>query len=122
MMLILFIFRGINMRGKVFAKINQKLGIKTNLSTKGIEVISFHIALNVIMLIIYNGFNTFIDLPIFGVLLDHFDKIPPFFNASDAEYPTRGGIEHLSILTRKSCIKNCKNNSLGELMIGAFEH
>src|SRR4051812_33322855 len=112
MMLILFLFRGINMRGKVFAKINRKLGIKTNLSTKGIEVTSFYIALNIIMLIIYNGFNTFINLPIFSVLLDSFDKIPPFFNASGAEYPTRGGIKHLSILTRKPCIKICKNNFL----------
>src|SRR3954464_4625875 len=122
MMTILLLFRGINVRGKVFAKINQKLVIKTNLSTKGIEVISFHIALNVIMLIIYNGFNTFIDLPIFSVLLDPFNKIPPFFNASIWKYPTRGGIKHLFILTRKSCIKICKNNFLRELMIGAFEH
>src|SRR3954464_352559 len=104
MMLILLLFRGINMRGKVFAKINHKLGIKTNLSTKGIEVISFYIALNVIMLVIYNGFNTFINLPIFSVLLDHFNKIPPLFNASGAEYPTRGGIKHLFILTRKPCM------------------
>src|SRR3954465_13354319 len=110
MMLIIFLFRGIHMRGKVFAKINQKLGIKTNLSTKGIEVISFHIALNVIMLIIYNGFNTFIDLPIFSVLLDTLYKIPHFFNTSCAEHPIRGGIEHLSIPRRKSCIKICKNN------------
>src|ERR1041385_3712177 len=109
MMLIIFLFRGINMRGKVFAKINQKLGIKANLSTKGIEVISFHIALNIIVLIIYNGFNTFINLPIFSVLQDPFDKIPPFFNASGSEYTTRGGIKHLFILTIKTCIKLCKN-------------
>src|SRR3954463_11741099 len=104
MVLILLLLRRINMRGKVFAKINQNLGIKTNLSTKGIEVISFHITLNVIMLIIYKGFNTFINIPIFNVLLDPFNNIPPFFNASGAEYPTRGGIKHLSILTRKPCI------------------
>src|SRR4051812_23428819 len=122
MTLILLLFRGINMRGKIFAKINQKLGIKTNLITKCIKVITSHKTLNVIMLIIYNGFNTFIDLPIFSVLLDPFYKIPPFFNASGVEYPTRGGIKHISILTRKSCIKICKNNFLGELMIGAFEH
>src|SRR3954471_5783794 len=120
MMLILLLFRGINMRAKVFAKINQKLGIKTNLSTKGIEVISFHIALNVIVLIIYNGFNTFINFPIFGVLLDPLNKIPSIFNASGSEYPTRGGIKHLFIVTRKSCINICKNNFLVELMIGTF--
>src|SRR4051812_28718621 len=97
-MLILLIFRGINMRGKVFAKINQKLGIKTNLSTKGVEVIGFNIALSIIVPIIYNWFNTFIDLPIFNVLLDPLNKIPPFFDASGVEYPTSGGIENLSIL------------------------
>src|SRR3954464_5260736 len=110
MMTILLLFRGINVRGKVFAKINQKLVIKTNLSTNGIEVISFHITLNVIMLIIYNGFNTFINLPIFSVLLDPFNKIPPFFNAPGSEYPTRGDIEDIFILTRKPCIKVFKNN------------
>src|SRR4051812_2346634 len=122
MMLILFLLRRINTRGKVFAKTNQKLGIKTILSTKGIEVISFHIALNVMILIIYNGFNTFTNLPIFGVLLDPLNKIPSIFNASRSEYPTRRGIKHLFILTRKSCMKNRKNNFLGELMIGTFEH
>src|SRR4051812_10710041 len=115
MMFILIAIRGISMGGKIFAKINQKMGIKTNLSTKGVEIIRFHIALNVIVLIIYNRFNTFIDLPIFGVLLVPFNKIPPLFNASGTEYPTRRGIEHLSILTRKSCIQICKNNFLGEL-------
>src|SRR3954464_7976153 len=117
MMTILLLFRGINVRGKVFAKINQKLVIKTNLSTKGIEVISFHIALNVVMLIIYNGFNTFINLPIFSVILDPFNKIPSIFNASGSEHPTRGGIKHLSILTRMSCINFSKNDFLGELVI-----
>src|SRR4051812_13980581 len=120
MVLILQLLRRINMRGKVFAKINHKLGIKTNLSTKGIEVTSFHIAFNVIMLIIYSRFNTFINFPIFSVLMDPLNKIPSIFNASGSEYPTREGIMHLFILTRKSCIKNCKNNFLGELMIGTF--
>src|ERR1041385_5212913 len=81
MILSLLFFRRVNVRGKVLAKINHKLGIKTNLRTKGIKVISFHIALNVIMLIIYSGFNTFIDLPVFNILLDPLDDIPPFFNA-----------------------------------------
>src|SRR4051812_40770237 len=98
------------------------MGIKTNLRATGIEVISFHIAFNVIMLIFYNGFNTFINLPVFGVLLYPLNKNPSFFNASGSEYPTRGGIKHLSTLTRKSCIEVCKNNFLGELMIGTFEH
>ena len=96
------------------------MGIKTNLSTKGIEVISFHIALNVITLIIYNGFNTFINLPVFSVLLDPFNKIPFSFNAFVGEFPTRGSIKHLFILTRKPCRKICENNFFGEVMIGTF--
>src|SRR3954463_5485192 len=92
------------------------MGIKTNLREKGIKVISFHIALDIIMLIIYSGFNTFIYFPIFGILLDPFKDIPSFFNAFRLKYPTRGGIQHLLILTRKSSIKICKYSFLGELM------
>src|SRR3954470_17784563 len=98
------------------------MGIKTNLRAKGIKVISFHITLNVVMLIVYNGFNTFINFPIFSVLLDPFNKIPSFFNTSGLEYPARGGIQHLLVLTREPGIKICKYNFLGELMVGAFEH
>src|ERR1041385_2842363 len=110
MILILLFFRRVNVRGKVLTKINHKLGIKTNLRAKGIKVISFHIALNIIMLIIYSGFNTFIDFPVFSVLLDPLNEIASFFNASCLEYPARGGIQHLLILTRKPGMKICKYN------------
>src|SRR3954469_7320930 len=108
MVLILLLLRRVNMSVKVFAKVNHKLGMKTNLRAKGIKVISFHIALNVIMLIIYSGLNTFINFPVFGVLLDPFNEIPSIFNASCLKYSTRGGINHLLILRRKPGIKICK--------------
>src|SRR3954465_11591216 len=98
------------------------MGIKTNLRAKSIEVISFHIALNIIMFIIYSGLNTFINFPIFGIPLDPFNEIPAFFNTLRLKYPTRGGIQHLLILTRKPGIKICKYDFLGELMNRTFEH
>src|ERR1041384_3993007 len=98
------------------------MGIKTKFREKGIEVISLHITLNVVMLIVYSGFNTFINFPVFCVLLDPFYKIPFFFHTSSLEYPARGGIQHLLVLTRKPGIKICKYNFLGELMVWAFEH
>src|ERR1041385_2415747 len=122
MMLILLLLRRVNMRDKVLTKINHLLGIKTNLKEKGIKLISFHIALNIIMLIIYNRFNTFINFPVFSVLLNPLNDIPSFFNASRLKYPTRGGIQHLLSLTRKPGIKICKYNFLGELMDRTFEH
>src|SRR3954471_17467972 len=100
MILILLLLRRVNVRGKVLTKINNKLGIKTNLREKGVKVISFHIALNITMLIIYSGFNTFIDFPVFSVLLDPLNEIPSLFNASCLEYPARGGIHNLPIRTR----------------------
>src|ERR1041385_2196891 len=108
MILSLLFFRRVNVRGKVLAKINHKLGIKTNLREKGIKVIGFHIALTIIMLIIFSGFNTFIDFPVLSVLLDPLNEIPSFFNTYCLEYPARGGIQHLPILTRKPSIKICK--------------
>src|SRR3954462_6955395 len=96
--------------------------MKTNFRAKGIKVIGFHITLNVVMLIVYSGFNTFINFPVFSVLLDPFYKIPFFFHTSGLEYPSRGGIQHLPVLTRKPGIKVCKYNFLGELMVWAFEH
>src|SRR3954469_13156857 len=122
MMLTLLILRRINMRRKVLAKVNHELGIKTNFRAKGIKVISFHITLNVIMLIVYSGVNTFINFPVFSILLDPFNNIPFFFYTSGLEYPARGGIQHLLVLTRKPGIKICKYNFLGELMVGTFEH
>src|SRR3954470_19904916 len=101
MMLILLPLRRVNMRGKVLTKINHQMGIKTNIGEKGIKVISFHIALYIIMLIIYSGFNTFIYFPVFGILLDPFNEITSFFNAFLLKYPARGGIQHLLILTIK---------------------
>src|SRR3954462_13178810 len=98
------------------------MGIKTNFRTKGIKVISFHITLNVVMLIVYSGFNTFINFPVFSVLLDTFNKIPFFLHTPGLEYPARGGIQLFLVLTRKPGIKICKYNFLGELMVGAFEH
>src|SRR3954462_10311349 len=98
------------------------MGIKTNLRAKGIKIISFHITLNVVMLIVYSGFNTFINFPVFSVVLDPFNKIPFFFYASGLEYPARGGIQHLLFLMRKPGIKICKYNFLGELRVRAFEH
>src|ERR1041384_7491522 len=95
------------------------MGIKTNFRAKGIKVISLHITLNVVILIVYSGFNNFINFPVFSVLLDPFYKIPFFFHTSSLEYPARGGIP---ILTRKPGIKVCKYNFLGELMVWAFEH
>src|SRR4051812_19700843 len=74
------------------------------------------------MLIVYIGFNTFIDFPVFNILLDPFNKIPFLFYTSGLEYPARRGIHHLLVLTRKPGIKICKYNFLGELMVGAFEH
>src|SRR3954468_4351861 len=74
------------------------------------------------MLIVYSVFNTFINFPIFSVLLDPFNKIPFFFYTSGLEYPSRGGIQHLTVLTIKPGIKICKYNFLGELMVWAFEH
>src|SRR3954465_909084 len=101
MILILLFFRRVIVRVKVLTKINHKLGIKTNLREKVIKIIIFHIALNIIMLIIYSGFNTFIDFPVFSVLQDPLNEIPSFFNAYCLEYPARGGIQHLPILMRK---------------------
>src|SRR3954465_13913261 len=98
------------------------MGIKTNFKAKGIKVISLHITLNVVMLIVYSGFNTFINFPVFSILLDPFNKIPFFFYTSGLEYPARGGIQHLLVLTRKPGIKKFKYNFLGELMVGEFEH
>src|ERR1041385_4476593 len=115
-------FRRANVRGKVLTEINHKLGIKTNLRTKGIKIINFHIALNIIMPIIYSRFNTFVDFPVFSILLDPFDEIPLLFDTSCLEYPSRGGILHLLILTRKPSIKNCNYNFFGEFMDRAFEH
>src|SRR3954463_13796255 len=74
------------------------------------------------MLIVYSGFNTFINFPVFSVLLDPFYKIPFFFHTSGLEYPTRGSIQHLPVLARKPSIKVCKYNFHGELMVWAFEH
>src|SRR3954464_9768794 len=108
MMLTLLLLRRINMRSKVLAK--------------GIKIISFHITLNVVMLIVYSGFNTFINFPVFSILLDPFNKVPFFFYTLGLEYPARGGIQLLLVLTRKPGIKICKYNFLGELMVGAFEH
>src|SRR3954466_2949729 len=122
MALILLLLRRVNMIGKVLTKINHWLGIKTNLREKGIKVISFHITLNVVMLIVYSGFNTFINFPFFSILMDPFNKIPFLFYTSGLEYPTRGGIQHLLVLTRKPGIKICKYSFLGELMVGAFDH
>src|ERR1041385_5166248 len=73
------------------------------------------------MLIIYNGFNTFINFPVFSVLLNPFNEITSLFNASCLKYPTRGGIQHLLILTRKPGIKICKYNILVEIMNRKFE-
>src|SRR3954467_1794931 len=122
MMLTLLLPGRINMRSKVFVKVNHQLGIKTNFRAKGIKVISLYITLNVVMFIVYSGFNTFINFPVFSVLLDPFYKIPFFFHTSCLEYPTRGGIQHLPVLTRKHGIKICKYNFLRELMVWAFEH
>src|ERR1041385_1069043 len=122
MILILSLLRRVNVRGKVLKKINHKLGIRTNLRTKGIKIISFHIVLNVIMPIIYRWFNTFIDFPVFSILLDPLDEIPLFFDASCLKYPARGGIQHLLILTRKPGIKICNYNIFGEFMDRTFEH
>src|SRR3954468_7131582 len=74
------------------------------------------------MIIDYSGFNTFINFPVFSILLDPFNKIPFFFYTYGLEYPARGGIQHLLILMRKPGIKICKHNFLWELMVGAFEH
>src|SRR3954463_8661531 len=112
MMLTLLLLRRINMRSKVLAKFNHYLEIKTNFRAKGINVIGFHITLNVVMLIVYNGFNTFINFPVFSVLLDPFYKIPFFFHTPGLEYPARGGIQHLLVLMRKPNIKVCKYNFL----------
>src|SRR3954465_14861372 len=122
MVLTLLLPGRVNMRSKVLAKVNPNLGIKTNFRAKGIKVISLYITLNVVMPIIYSGFNTFINFPVFSVLLDPFYKIPFFFHTSGLEYPARGGIQHLPVLTRKPGIKICKYNFLGELMVWAFEH
>src|ERR1044071_5990176 len=122
MILTLLLLRRINMRSKVLAKVNHQLGIKTNFRAKGIKVISFHITLNVVMLIVYSGFNTFINFLVFSILLDPFNKVPFFFYTPGLEYPTRRGIQHLLVLTRKPGIKICKYNFLGELMVGAFEN
>src|SRR4051812_44876209 len=121
-MLTLILLRRNNMRSKVLAKVNHYLGIKTNFRAKGIKVIGFHITLNVVTLIVYSGFNTFINFPVFGILLDPFNKIPFFFYTYGLEYPTRGGIQHLLVLMRKPGTKVCKYNFLGELMVGIFEH
>src|SRR3954470_22549541 len=98
------------------------MGIKTNIRAKGIKVISFHITLNVVMLIVYSGFNTFINFPVFSVLLDPFNMITSFFYTSCLEYPARGGIQHFLILMREPGIKICEYNFLGDLMVGIFEH
>src|ERR1044071_4528043 len=94
------------------------LGIKTNFRAKGIKVISLYITLNVVMLIVYSGFNTFIDFPVFSVLLDPFYKIPFFFHTSGLEYPARGGIQHLLVLTRKPGIKFVSIIPLGSSWFG----
>src|SRR4051812_6593514 len=121
-MLTLILLRRNNMRSKVLAKVNHYLGIKTNFRAKGIKVIGFHITLNVVMLIVYSGFSTFINFPVFSILLDPFNKIPFFFYTPGLGYPTRGVMQHLLVLTRKPSLKICKYDFLGELMVGAFEH
>src|SRR3954467_5601224 len=98
------------------------MGIQTSLREKGIKIISFHVALNIIMLIIYTGFNTFVNFPVFSILLDPLDEIPSFFNALCLKYPTRGGFQHFLILTRKPGIKICKYNIFGEFMDRTFKH
>src|SRR3954467_8482713 len=98
------------------------MGIQTNLREKGIKIISFHITLNIIMLIIYSRFNTFIDFPIFSILMDPFDEIPSFFNALCLKYHAREGIQPFLVLIRKHGIKICKYNIFGELMDRTFEH
>src|SRR3954471_14686889 len=122
MMLVSPLFKRINVRGKILTEINHQMGVKTNLRAKGIKVISFQIALNIIMFTIYSGFNTFINFPIFSISLDPFNEIPPLFNTLRLKYPIRGGIQHLLILTRKPGIKICKYNFLWELMNRTFEH
>src|ERR1041385_2238996 len=122
MILILLLLIRVIVRGKVLTKINHKLGINTNLRTKGIKIISFHIALNLIIPIIYSRFNTFIDFPVFSILLDPLNEITLFFDASCLEYPARGGIQHLLILTRKPGIKICNYHIFGELMDRTFEY
>src|ERR1043165_7670608 len=122
MMLTLLLPGRVNVRSKVLAKVNHYLGIKTNFRAKGIKVIGLHITLNVVMLIVYSGFNTFINFPVFCVLLDPFYKITFFFHTSGLEYPSREGIQHLLVLTRKPGIKICKYNFHGELMVWTFEH
>src|ERR1041385_8995803 len=111
MMLTLLLPGRINMRSQVLAKFNHQLGIKTNFRAKGIKVISLHITLNVVILIVYSGFQSSV-----------FSKIPFFFHTFGLEYPARGGIQHLPVLTRKPGIQICKYNFLGELMVRAFEH
>src|SRR3954469_7278729 len=118
MMLTLLLLRRINMRSKVLAKVNHYLGIKTNFREKGIKVISFHITLNVVMLIVYRGFNTFINFPVFSILLDPLNKIPFFFYTFGLEYPTRGGIQHILVLKRKPGIKLVSIISLGSSWLG----
>src|ERR1041385_6921583 len=102
MMLTLLLPGRINMRSQVLAKFNHQLGIKTNFRAKGFKVISLHITLNVVMLIVYTGFNTFINFPGFSIPLDPFNNIPFFLYTSGQEYPARRGIQHLLVLTRKS--------------------
>src|SRR4051812_23303419 len=118
MVLILLLLRRVNMRGNVLTKVNHLLGIKTNLRAKGIKVVSFHITLNVVMLIVYSEFNTFINFPVFSVLLDPFNKIPSSLNTSSLEYPAREGIQHLPVLTRKPGIKICEYNFPGGSWLG----
>src|ERR1041385_1542420 len=118
MMLTLLLLRRINMRSKVLAKFNHYLGIKTNFRAKCIKVISLHITLNVVMLIVYSGFNTFINFPVLSILLDPFCKIPFFFHLSGLESPAREAIHILPVLTERPGIKICKYISLGSSWFG----
>src|ERR1041385_3769539 len=101
MMLDPILLRHIKMRSKRFEEINKELRIKPILSTKLIKTCSFNKGLNAIILINYTWLITFVDLPIFSIVLDSFKEFPFSINIFVCERIYRGSIEQVFIRSRK---------------------
>src|SRR3989337_2012064 len=113
-----FLLREINMSSKRFTKRSYYLRVNSIFSTKLMKSISLHKRFNTIKLKIYTWLFTFVELPIFRVAFNSFQKIPPEFNSFLHKRTSRRRIEHGLIITRKPSIKVLNNNFSWELMLG----
>src|ERR1043165_9206165 len=100
MMLDPILLRHIKMRSKRFEEINKELRIKPKLSTKLVKTCSFNKGLHAIILINYACLFTFVDLPIFSIVLDSFKEFPFNINLFICQRTHRGSIEQVFILSR----------------------